>query len=70
VIIDALKNKYSLPDLLKKLNLAKSSYYYQEKAIYAEDNTLIFAKESYNCFMKIEIYLVIEEFICCFIVKV
>lgn len=37
VIIDALKNKYSLPDLLKKLNLAKSSYYYQEKAIYAED---------------------------------
>jgi len=32
-----LKNKYSLPDLLKKLNLAKSSYYYQEKAIYAED---------------------------------
>lgn len=30
VIIDALKNKYSLPDLLKKLNLAKSSYYYQK----------------------------------------
>ena len=37
MIIDALKNKYSLPDLLKKLNLAKSSYYYQEKNIYAED---------------------------------
>ena len=37
VIIDALKNKYSLPNLLKKLNLAKSSYYYQEKNIYAED---------------------------------
>ena len=37
MIIDALKNKYSLPDLLKKLNLAKSSYYYQEKTIYAED---------------------------------
>ena len=37
VIIDALKNRYSLPDLLKKLNLAKSSYYYQEKTIYAED---------------------------------
>ena len=37
VIIDALKNKYSLPVLLKKLNLAKSSYYYQEKAIHAED---------------------------------
>ncbi len=29
VIIDALKNKYSLPVLFKKLNLAKSSYYYQ-----------------------------------------
>ena len=37
VIIDALKNKYSLLDLLKKLKLAKSSYYYQEKTIYAED---------------------------------
>lgn len=37
IFCNALKNKYSLPDLLKKLNLAKSSYYYQEKAIYAED---------------------------------
>lgn len=37
VIIDALKNKYSLPALCVKLNLAKSSYYYQEKAIHAED---------------------------------
>lgn len=37
VIIDALKNKYSLPALCKKLDLAKSSYYYQEKAIHAED---------------------------------
>jgi len=32
-----LKNKYSLPNLLKKLNLAKSNYYYQEKTIFAED---------------------------------
>ena len=37
VIIDALKNKYSLPMLCKKLGLAKSSYYYQEKVIHAED---------------------------------
>lgn len=37
VIIGALKNKYSLPTLCRKLNLAKSSYYYQEKAIHAED---------------------------------
>lgn len=40
VIIDALKNKYSLPALCKKLNLAKSSYYYQVKVIYAEDKYL------------------------------
>ena len=37
VIIDALKNKYSLPVLFKKLHLSKSSYYYQEKTIHAED---------------------------------
>ena len=37
VIIDALKNKYSLPALCKKLLLAPSSYYYQEKVLYAED---------------------------------
>lgn len=29
VIVDALKKKYSLPMLLKKLNFSKSSYYYQ-----------------------------------------
>lgn len=33
VIIDALKNKYSLLFLLKKLQLSKSSYYYQEKLL-------------------------------------
>jgi len=32
VIIDALKNKYSLPVLLLKLGLSKSSYYYQKKS--------------------------------------
>lgn len=31
VIVDALKNKYSLPILLQRLRLAKSSYYYQHK---------------------------------------
>ena len=31
VIIDALKNKYSLPSLLKKLQLSKSSYYYPKR---------------------------------------
>ena len=28
-IVDALKGKYPLPELLKKLNIARSSYYYQ-----------------------------------------
>jgi transposase InsO family protein/transposase-like protein len=37
VIIDALKNKYSLPVLLNRLNLSKSSYYYQETAKNKED---------------------------------
>lgn len=31
VIIDALKNKYSLSSLLQKLQIPKSSYYYQER---------------------------------------
>ena len=37
VIIDALKTKYSLPHLLKKLRISKSSYYYQEKALIQPD---------------------------------
>ncbi len=37
MIVDALKNKYSLPILLQKLSLAKSSYYYQHKLASAPD---------------------------------
>ena len=37
VIIDALKGKYSLPKLCKKLELPKSSYYYQELSPRAKD---------------------------------
>ena len=37
VMIDALKNKYSLPQLCAKLDIPKSSYYYQELALKAED---------------------------------
>lgn len=33
VIIDALKNRYSLPLLLQKMYISKSSYYYQEKTL-------------------------------------
>ena len=37
VIVDALKNRYSLPSLLKELHLPKSSYYYQEDIIRKAD---------------------------------
>ena len=30
VIVDALRNKYSLPQLLRKIGLSRSSYYYKE----------------------------------------
>ena len=50
VIIDALKNRYSLPALCAKLNLAKSSYYYQERAIHAEDKYLELRKKIIQLF--------------------
>lgn len=37
VIVDALKDKYPLPLLLKQLKLPKSSYYYQESALKKQD---------------------------------
>ena len=37
VIIDAMKDKHSLPRLLKLLNMAKSSYYYQETVLKQPD---------------------------------
>ena len=37
VIIDALKNSYSLSKLCKRMNISRSSYYYQESLIHAED---------------------------------
>lgn len=37
VVIDAMKYKYPLPDLLKLLNMAKSSYYYQETVLKQPD---------------------------------
>lgn len=36
-IVDALKGKYPLPLLLKRLKLPKSSYYYQETALKKQD---------------------------------
>ena len=54
VIVDALKDKYSLPILLQKLRLAKSSYYYQHKLASTPDKyealrdriTILFAENS------------------------
>ncbi len=37
VIVDALKNRYSLPLLLKEMRLAKSCYYYQKKILSKAD---------------------------------
>ena len=37
VIIGVLKSNYSLPTLLQKIQLSKSSYYYQEKVLTKED---------------------------------
>lgn len=50
VMIDALKNKYSLSSLLEKLELSRSSYYYQEKAIYVEDKYNVLRKEIIELF--------------------
>ena len=50
MIIDALKSKYSLPDLCKKLSLPRSSYYYQETVIRAEDKYLEIRKRIVQLF--------------------
>lgn len=69
VIIDALKSKYSLPDLLESLTLQKAAIIIRKKLFMQKTNISIFAKESYNCFMETVIYLDIEKSICVFIVK-
>lgn len=37
MIIDALRSKYSLSELLEKMNISKSSYCYQYKCLYSTD---------------------------------
>lgn len=37
LVIDAMKEKYPLPILLRRMKLSRSSYYYQIKAFAAED---------------------------------
>jgi len=48
VVVDALKNKYSLPLLLRRLELSRSSYYYQHKQASAPDKY-----ESLRCRIKV-----------------
>ena len=57
VVIDAMKDKYSLPQLLKLLQISKSSFYYQKKAMKKPDkyyelriNIIRFFKENRNCY--------------------
>lgn len=40
VIIDALKEKYALPTLLSRFQMAKSSYYYQQAVMNTPDKYL------------------------------
>ena len=55
--IDAMMDKYSLPQLLKLLQISKSSFYYQKKAMKKPDkyyelriNIIQFFKENRNCY--------------------
>jgi transposase InsO family protein len=50
VIIDALKSKHSLPNLCRKLELSKSSYYYQEKVMHAKDKYHELRKQIFELF--------------------
>ena len=53
MIIDALKDKYSLPVLLKRLELSKSSYYYQEAARKRDDKYKEIRSKVQALFMRI-----------------
>ncbi len=56
-IIDALKNKYSLPKLLLGLRISKSSYYYHQKVIRQADK---------YAFARSRIREIFEENHCCY----
>lgn len=69
VIIDVLKTKYSLPHLLKKLHISKSSYYYQEKFCFNQINTFPCEYISKNYLPKTRIDMAIVESMHCSNVK-
>ena len=50
MIIDALRDKYSLSLLLKRMNISKSSYCYQHKVIHSEAKYEAIAKEITHLF--------------------
>ena len=62
VIIDVLKNRYSLPLLLQKLQLSKSSYYYQEQSLKKKINIHFYVLESLNYLQRIKVGMVTDEF--------
>ena len=62
VIIDVLKNRYSLPLLLQKLQLSKSSYYYQEQSYKKKINIHFYVLESLNYLQRIKVDMVTDEF--------
>ena len=51
-VIDAMKEKYPLPVLLRKMKLPRSSYYYQIKALATEDKYKHIRREVDRIFMK------------------
>ena len=68
VIVDALKNRYSLPLLLDRLALPKSSYYYQKSSIkkrdkYAETRHRIITifNENKNCYGYHSVHAVMQK---------
>ena len=65
MIIDALKAKYSLPCLLDKLHISKSSYYYQEKVLsqrWNDFNGIKIQRDLYSAFLIMNIASDLKSF--------
>lgn len=66
VIVDALKNKYSLSLILEKLKLAKSCFITTKRCLHKKINIFLSEKKSKTFFMKIRLEMVTEEYMVCF----
>lgn len=62
IVIDALKEKYRLADLLKMLDISKSSYYYQHKVIVKPNKDDTFREHIRQVFQKITRNMDIDVF--------